>query len=211
MPNLIETYARSTGLLIDRPWMKEDFWPLPFERYITLGTGSGQVPKCYDYYQEVLNILAPYLSKAEIAVVLLGVKEDSALQGAPDLRGKTSLHQSYYLVNRALLHLGNDSWMAHAAGNLETPLVALYGSTDKTIHGPHWHGNVKLLESHRRGNKPSFSNESPKTINLIDPFDVARSVLDLLGLVQVGQRAPTPELARREKKSARVRPGDSGV
>lgn len=182
MPDLITTYARSNGFLIDEPWMNEAFYPLPFTRYITLGTGSGQVPKCYDYYQEVLNILGPYLTKAGIAVVLLGAKEDPPLQGVHDLRGQTSLHQSYYLLRHALLHLGNDSWMAHASGVLKTPLVALYGSTDKTIHGPHWCGKVKLLESHRRGNKPSFSNESPKTVNLIDPFDVARAVLELLSI-----------------------------
>lgn len=184
MPDLISTYARSTGLLIDEPWMKEDFWPLPFDSYITLGTGSGQAAKCYDYYQEVLNILAPFLASANIAVVLLGVKEDPALQGVHDLRGKTSLHQSYYLVKRAKLALGNDSWMSHAAGAVKTPLVSLYGSTDKVIHGPHWQGPVKLLESHRRGNKPSFSNENPKTVNLIDPYVVAQAVLDLLQLNQ---------------------------
>ncbi|MBF0442919.1 MAG: hypothetical protein HQK54_13515 [Oligoflexales bacterium] len=181
MPSLIETYSRSTGLKINRPWLREDFFPLPFQRYITLSTGSGQAAKNYSYYQDVVGLLLPHLQKAGIAIVLLGSKEDPQLNGVYDLRGKTSFGQSYYLLSNSMLHLGNDSWTAHAAGWLSIPLVALYGSTSSYIHGPYWKGNVRLLQSHRRGHKPTFySQESPKTIDFIDPFEVARNVVDLL-------------------------------
>ena len=182
MPNLIETYSRSTGLKIDRPWMKEDFYPLPFTRYITLISGSGQAAKNYGAFQQVIELLLPYLKAAKIEMVLLGGKDDAALQNVTDLRGKTSYHQSHYILKRALLHLGNDSWTAHAAGWSDIPLVSLYGSTDAYIHGPHWKADkTTLLASHRRGNMPSFSaQEFPRTIDYIDPFLVARSVLGLL-------------------------------
>jgi len=182
MPNLIQTYARSTGLKIDKPWLKEDFYPLPFTKYITLATGSGQGAKNYSYYQKVVELLQPFLNQQNIHIVLLGSKEDPVINGVYDLRGKTSVSQSYYLIKNAQLHLGNDSWTAHAAGWSRVPLVALYGSTDKYIHGPHWCGaKMMLLESHRNGCKPSFSShENLKTIDLIDPFDVIRAVLYLL-------------------------------
>lgn len=181
MPDLAETYSRSTGLKIDKPYLKEDFFPLPFERYITINSGSNQPTKNYDYLQTVLEILTPYLASAGISLVLLGGKDDPSLSGVYDLRGKTSYGQSYYLLRRAILHLGNDSWTIHAGGALNTPLVALYGSTDPYIHGPHWKPEkMRLLESHRWGRKPSFSQENPKTVNLICPFSVARAVLELL-------------------------------
>lgn len=183
MPNLIETYARSTGLQIDKPWLKEDYFPLPFERYITLATGSGQAAKNYSYYQDVVNILSAHLAKEGLTIILLGSKDDPALQGVYDLRGRTSFAQSYYLIKRAVMHLGNDTWTAHAAGWANVPLVALYGSTDTYLHGPHWRSDrTILLESHRRGNKPSFGQEPQKTVDFIDPFAVARSVLQILGL-----------------------------
>lgn len=183
MPSLIETYARSTGLEIGKPWLKEDYFPLPFQRYITLSTGSGQAAKNYSYYQDVIGIILPYLQRVGISVVLLGSKEDPQLNGVYDLRGKTTMSQSYYILNNSMLHLGNDSWTAHAAGWLRVPLVALYGSTDAYIHGPYWKGKVCLLESHRRGNKPTFfSQEVPKSIDFIDPFLVAKNVLKLLSL-----------------------------
>lgn len=185
MPHLIETYARSTGFKIDRPWLKEDFYALPFTKYITLASGSNQGAKNYDYWQEVIGILLPILSSSGISIVLLGSPSDPALQGVHDLRGKTSYAQSYYLIKNALMHMGNDSWTAHAAGFSNVPLVALYGSTDKTLHGPLWYRGdaTVLLESHRGGAKPSFTaNESPKTVNYIDPLDVVRAVLRLLDI-----------------------------
>jgi len=183
MPNLIETYARSTGLKIDRPWLKEDYFPLPFERYLTIATGSGQGSKNYSYFQDVLNILAPYLGQTGITVVALGGKDDPAIQGVYDLRGKTSFGQSYYLIKNAVMHLGNDTWTAHAAGWAGIPLVAVYGSTDPYLHGPHWQtAKTILLESHRRGNKPSFGQEGQKTVDFIDPFDIARAALQILGI-----------------------------
>jgi hypothetical protein len=187
MPDLIETYARSTGLLIDRPSLREDFYPLPFERYITLAAGSNQGAKNYDYFTEVVSILTPLLG--DIRIVLLGGKDDPAITGTHDLRAKTSYNQSYYILKRAMLHLANDSWLTHMAGEANVPTVALYGSTSAEIHGPHWRADkTALIESHRKGQIPSFSAHEPiKMINFIDPFQVVRKVLEFLALPNAPQ------------------------
>ena len=182
---LVESYSSISSLPInDKPLILEKFYALPLNRYITLQGGAGFSSKCYEYYQEIVNCLLPYLAKENIQIVLLGGRDDPGYQGVYDLRGKTSLHQSYYLLNRSILHLGGDSWLSHAAGWSNIPLVSLYGSTDPQIHGPYWkEGKMTLIESHRRGHKPTFfAQESPKTINFIDPFLVAKSVLDLLSI-----------------------------
>ncbi len=184
MPDLIETYARSTGLKIDKPWIKEDFWPMPFDRYITLSAGSGQAAKNYDHWQIVIDLLNPHIAPLGIRIVQLGDDKVSLYSGTYDLRGKMSVAQSSYLIKRAAAHMGNDSWSAHVAGFLGTPLCAVYGTTDKVLHGPHWqNGPAILLESHRWGHNPTFGSESnPKTVNLIPPEQVANSILDLLGI-----------------------------
>lgn len=182
---LISTYAGATGLLIDHPDIKELFYPHPFERFITVQTGSAQGAKCWDYWQEAVAMLKPILDANRIAILHLGAKEDPALNGVHDLRGKTTYLQSHYLVKRTLCHMGNDSWLAHAAGWNHRPLVALYGSTDPGPHGPYWCdvANTILLVSHRHGGRPSYAQqEAPKTVNLIRPEQVANAVLRLLGV-----------------------------
>ncbi len=185
MTKLISLYASATGLLIDRPNVKEAFFPHPYARFITVQTGAGQNAKCYDYWQEVIALLKPILDANHIAILHLGGKDDPPLQGVHDLRGKTSYLQSVYLVKRALCHMGNDSWLAHCAGWNHRPLVVLYGSTDEAHHGPYWSdtANTVLITSHRAGGKPTFvMQEAPKTVNWIGPEQPANAVLRLLGI-----------------------------
>lgn len=183
MPNLIETYARSTGLRIDKPWVKQDFWPMPFSRFITLSAGSGQAAKNYSYFQIVVDLLNPILSPLDIHIIQLGDDKTPLLSGTYDLRGKMNIAQSTNLIQRAVCHLGVDSWSAHMAGILNKPLVALYGTTSALIHGPHWQDPARtiLLEAHRWGRKPTFGAEGhPKSIDTIRPEEVANAVLKLL-------------------------------
>ena len=186
MTKLITTYARITGLQIEgEPNVKEHFYPSPFERYITIQTGSGQTAKNYDLFPEVLALLKDRLDDAKIAIVHLGAKDDPALPGVYDLRGKTTIQQSNFLMRRTLLHLGGDSWLAHCAGWQYRPLVALYGSTSVKNHGPFWYSvkDTVLIESHRWGGVPSYTSQEPvKTINLIPPEEVANAVVWLLNL-----------------------------
>ncbi len=187
MTKLISLYASAAGLLIDKPEIAEHFYPHPFEQYVTVQTGSAQGAKCYSFWQEVIAMLKPILDANKIAILLLGGKDDPALNGVHDLRGKTSYLQSHYLIKRTLCHMGNDSWLAHAAGWNYRPLVALYGSTDPGPHGPYWYDVAKttLLVSHRNGGLPSFvQQESPKTVDLIPPEQVANAVLRHLGVTE---------------------------
>ncbi len=185
MPNLIETYARSTGLRIDKPWVKQDFWPMPFACFITLSAGSGQVAKNYSYFQLVVDLLNPILGPLDIHIVQLGDDKTPLLSGTYDLRGKMNIAQSTNLLSRAACHLGVDSWSAHVAGYLRKPLVALYGTTSASIHGPHWQDSTRtiLIEAHRWCRKPTFGAEGhSKSIDTIRPEEVANAVLKLLSL-----------------------------
>lgn len=183
---LIESYSKTTGLDIKTPFLAEKFYPLSCQKYITIQNGSGMPnAKNYDYWQEVLILINKQLTANNIGIVLLGSSEDLSLDGVIDLRGKTDLQQSNYLIKRSLLHVGNDSCLAHLAGINNIPLVALYGSTTIANHSPYWKNEEKtiLIESHRCGQNPSFSNqENPKMINLIPPQQIANSILQLLGI-----------------------------
>jgi hypothetical protein len=186
MSKLIQSYSLNTGLKIGKPHIFQSPYSLPFERYLTINNGSGNPNKNYAYFQEVIDILLPYLKESDINIVQLGAAGEPPLEHTKCLQGLTTVHQSAFIVRNALLHLGNDSMLVHLAGALGTPVVALYGPTTAANHGPFFKtDNSILIESHRNGKLPSFAfNENPKTVDLIMPEEVAEAVLKILEIKQ---------------------------
>jgi hypothetical protein len=179
---LLPRYASMLGLQIGKQHLLEQFFPLSFSRYITLHAGSGMPGKNYPSFAEVVNLIKPYLAAAHIEIVQLGAKEDGPIPGCHHTMGQTSKHQANYLVGRSMLHLANDSIWCHRAGHLGIPLVELFATTSEANHAPYQFGSkTRFVSSHRRGHNPTFAmQESPSTAAFIDPFTVARAVLDLL-------------------------------
>lgn len=182
---LLELYSLATGLKIGRQHLLEQFYPLPFTRFLTVHASSGMGSKNYPFWSEVIKVIKPYLATQNIEIVQLGEKNDPALPDCYHTMGKTNIHQANYLVQNALCHVGNDSVWIHRAGHLRKPVVAGYGPTTDANHGPLDYDANKtiLLSSHRWGRNPTFaSQENPLSIGLIDPFEVARSVLKVLDI-----------------------------
>ena len=177
--HLIEQYALSCGVKIDKPLIETLFFPVECEKYITLHASSGMESKNYDYFSDVIEIINPYLEKNNISIIQIGAKED------------------------AKLHLGNDSFSAHVASGFNKKIVCLYSILYKECCGPYW-GDEKdhvLLESDRGGQKPSFSNkEYPKTVNFIDPEEIACGVLDLLNIKHDADKIETIHIGSQYQK-----------
>jgi hypothetical protein len=183
--HLIETYATNCGVKIDKPFIFEKYYPLAFDKYITLHTTSKD-SKSYDYWNDVVDILFPVLEPLGIKIVQIGGAQDKPARNCFPLQGKTSVNQTAYIIKNSLLHVGVDSFPVHLASSYpDKKIVALYSNNFKKVVGPYW-GDEKnhiLLEPDRRGNKPSFAlSEHPKTINSITPETIADAVLKLLGL-----------------------------
>jgi hypothetical protein len=178
---LITAYSLATGSKIDRPHIQTNPYPLPFQRYITIQDSSGmRESKDYSYWMDVLDLLIPHLKKNNIEIVQIGDKDVPTLKIAHSLCGKTNIYQTAYIIKNSMLHIGNDSFACHMAGAFNVPLVAIYGPTTVSNHGPYWYNKEKtyLIESHRNGKLPSFtSKEEEKTINLIKPEEIANAVL----------------------------------
>lgn len=182
---LLELYSLASGLKIGKQYLAEDFFPLPFERYITIQASSGMAGKNYAYYNEVLRLLRDVLIREKIHVIQLGSADDIYLEGTVNLLGKTSLAQSNFVLSRSMLHIGNDSVLQHRAGYVGVPLITLFGPTSAANHSAHSFNKDKtaFIESHRNGRKPSFqADENPRTINYIKPEDVAKHAIRFLGL-----------------------------
>ena len=183
MPHLVETYALNCGLKIDKPFMLEKFFPLDIDRYITIHPNSKDDSKCYDYWQEVVDLIKEPLKEKNINIVQIGIKDDAPLDGCLHTQGMAGLNQTAYILSKSLLHLGVDSFPAHVASGYGKKIVCLYSNTYASIARPYWNNskNSILLEPDRSIKKPSFSaQEMPKTINEINPEDISQGVFDLL-------------------------------
>jgi heptosyltransferase II len=110
--------------------------------------------KCW--YPERFGELGKRLRKKEKAAVLLFGKEEEGPiakkivrhmgNGGIDLTGKTRLLQLAALLERCQLLVTNDTGTMHMAAAVDTPVVALFGSTDPLVTGPWGEGHVVIRE-----------------------------------------------------------------
>ena len=108
------------------------------EPFVALAPGSIWGSKRWPYYRELAQRLAQH-----VAIVTVGGPEDAALgeqvvQGvegggaawrAANACGRLSLRQSAELIRRAAVLVTNDSAPLHLAQAVDTPTVAIFGST----------------------------------------------------------------------------------
>jgi len=183
--HIIETYALNCALKIDKPFIYEKYCPIPFDNYISFQPCSKYESKSYDLWQEVINQIAPKLIQKNIHIVQIGGKDEKPLENCYHLQGKTNINQAAYIIKRSIMHFGADSFGVHVASNYDKPIVALYSNSRPENAGPYFNSNskIKIFEIDKKDRRPSYSaQESPKTINEIDPIQVANSILSMLDL-----------------------------
>lgn len=184
---LLDTYALYTGSKIDKPFIYEKYFPLPIEKFITFQAQTPYESRNYNYWQDVINMIAPILLKNDIRIIQTGLTKEQPYNQIVDLRGQTSLQQMAYLMKRSMLHFGPDSFGVHLASHYDIPVVSLYSISMPEVAGPHFGSKEKqiLFKAYERvGNKkPSYSpTEDPKSINSIKPEEIAAAILKLLNI-----------------------------
>lgn len=183
MSHLLESYSLQTGAKISKPFIIKNFYPVP-SKYITIHNSSGMSGKNYDYFQDVIDEIFEALKAAGIEIIQIGGLEDIPLEKCLHLQGRTSYHQTAYIIENSLLHIGNDSFPIHLASASNIPLISLYSVTTPEIAGPFF--NVEkacCLTPDYKNNKPSFNpNEIPKTVNTIKIEKIIQKIYDFLNL-----------------------------
>ena len=177
MAHLIQEYAKSLGVKISTPIIKEHFFPLIPDKYITISVDHSIPSKNYKHYGIVLFILAPFLKKHGIKVIQLGggQKIDDAF-----LALNLSFKQQAYVISKSLLHLGCDGALNHFSSSKKIPTLTLFGNTFASANKPLFSSSSLTVNLEPKWkNKPSFSNEGGD-INTIKPETVAQSIINLL-------------------------------
>jgi hypothetical protein len=129
--------------------------------------------------------LKPVLDKEGIDILQIGTDKEKPVQKCKNLLGKTEFNQLAYIIKRAMLHVGVDSFPVHLASGLNTKIVSLYSNMHPSHSKPYWSNDedVVLIESDKEGDKPTYgANETPKTINTVKPEEVAAAVCKLLDI-----------------------------
>jgi len=181
---LLELFSLSTGLKIDKPFIYKAFYPLPFDKYITIHPSSGMASKNYTFWDDVLELLKPTLEENNIRVVQIGSQGDEPLKGCYHLLGATNIQQTAYILSNTLGHLSNDTFSAHMVGSFNKPLVTVYGSTTIKNHSPYFYNSdtSTFIEANRNGRCASYmSEELPKTVDSISPEIISNAFLKLFG------------------------------
>ena len=183
MSHLIEEYAKSCGVKIGTPILQPTFFPISFDKYITIHHGDCNATY-YDYWDEAIDILKPVLEKSGIKIIQILDKEGERINSA-DLNIICSKKQAAFIIKNSLCHVGTDSIYCNLAGEFNKPLLAIYSHTNPKNTRP-WKFNkskTKLLTSIPDDQRFSQDvNESPKTINNLLPEDICKNILSVLGI-----------------------------
>ena len=183
--HLFESYCLSAGVPQERPILNDQYFPIPFEKYIVLHTTTKNT-KTYDYFNCVVWMLKPVLEKHGIEIVEIGSNGQIAQRGTHSIIGKTSMSQAFGVIRNAMLILGVDSVSLHAAGIYDVPLVGVYSNANYIEAVKPYFGSKEkqiLMHCETGDSKPTFSfEEFPKSINTIKPEVIVQSVCKLLGL-----------------------------
>jgi len=182
--HLLERYASSCGVKIGKPYIYDSYFPVSSEKFITFQPFS-KPAKNYDYWQEVIDIILPYLKQNNIDIIQIGAKEDRPINGTISVSGQTTISQAAFLIKKSIMHLGADSFAVHIASGFNKKIVALYSNNNIENVKPYWSNekDVCLISPIFKTSKPSYSlGENPKNINNIKPEEIAVSILNLLNI-----------------------------
>jgi len=186
--HVLECYSLSCGAKIDKPFIYKSFFPLPFDKFIILAPNSKIHGKDYNYYQDVVNCILPFLEKDNIKIIQIGPKDSPVYEGVVNLCGQTTINQAAYLIENSMLFLGTDGFESQVAGSVNIPIVSINSLTYSSNTGPFFGDKSiqKTFESFKNiGNgKASFNaSENPKSINTIKPEEIANAVFDKLNII----------------------------
>jgi ADP-heptose:LPS heptosyltransferase len=161
---------------------------LPDEYMIVHTTGGDREHRTYNHMDVVID-------KVGLPAIQIGGNLDKVCTKATlDLRDKLTWRQTAWIMKRAKVAVVIDSFPAHLAGALHTPVVTLFGPAPARVTQPKGDPAITInieadklkycfLTSNCWGNLKSrgYNGCPSPCINTISPFAVAEEVKKLLG------------------------------
>ena len=182
--NLTEKMALDCGVKISKPYLDKYFLPIKNDNYIIIDTRSKNAAGEYDYFNDVLDLIKEYLKEAKIDVFQLATDKNVKLV-CDKCYISINKKQENYLISKAKLLISNENYSLYTAAVFDVKSIGLYSVYNSKNTRPVWNQHSQIiLESNREGNLPSYGTlkETPKTINFISPYIIAKNILDSLNI-----------------------------
>jgi hypothetical protein len=182
--NIAEKYALECGLKIAKPFIDLAYLPICEDNIITIDTRCRYNDGTYDYFSDVVSLIAPFLKEKNIEIYQIASDENVKL-AAKRCFIKINKKQEAYIISKSKLLIANQNYSLYLASALGIPSIGLYSLFESDTIKPIWNQHLQInIDSERYGNLPSYGqlNESPKTVNSISPYLVAKKILDALNI-----------------------------
>ena len=184
--HLLDCYSLNCGLKIEKPFILEKFFPLDIDRFITFEPKGMFPSRQYDYWEDCLDILKPIFEKHDIKILQIGLEpSDLKFSKVFDISGQINQNQQAYVINKAELHLGVDSFSNHLASFFNKKIVSLFSDSPPANSGPLFgdENDACLMTPTLKEGQFSYSaEEQSKVINSIKAEDIAKNVCEALNL-----------------------------
>lgn len=182
--NLLDKISLDCGIKADVPHIDRLFMPLKNHDFIIIDTRCKYAHGVYDFFGDVYDMIRGFLKQKNIEVFQLA-NENSQRLPCDKCFVTINKKQEAYLISKAKLIVSNENYSLYLAAILNTKSVGLYSVNNPKNTQPLWNRASQIvLESDRENNLPTYGQlaENPKTINLIDPYLIAKNILDSLNI-----------------------------
>jgi len=168
--HIIKKISNLLNIEIDQdPNLFLEFYPLPFDNYITIYNDQTFPANTYDYFNDFIDDISTFLNEKNIKILqIINSQNDLHIKNCYKINN-FNFYQLNYLIKNSLFHISTDSLTNEISGIFKIPSINLVGNrfaensysffnrkNSKTIQGL---SNVK----------PSFSSfEKNKSINKIN-------------------------------------------
>jgi hypothetical protein len=129
---LANVFSASCGLKIDKPEIYDVYFPFVEKDFITIDTDKNN----YTNWQDVINIIRPVLSEANIEIFSLGEPESVPIRGTLRTNGTISAGQKSYLIKKSKLHVSNNNLTAQICASLNKKLICIVDNKKRAIKFP---------------------------------------------------------------------------
>lgn len=182
--NLLEKISLDCGVKASNPFVDKLYMPIKNHNFIIFDTRCKNQTGSYDYFLDVFEMVRNYLKQNKIDIIQLA-SEDSYKLPCDKCYITINKKQEAYLISKARLIISNENYSLYLASIFNVKSIGLYSVNNSKNTKPFWNQESQtIFESDREGNLPTYGqlNETPKTVNSINPYELAKSILDNLNI-----------------------------
>lgn len=182
---------------IEENTFPENYYPIQGE-YIVFQTGSEKPSQQYGLYFEVVGQLRKNLKNDMPTLVQVGDSSDPLVPHSIDLRNKLNNRQLAYVVKNSILCVTSHAFAAKLCRGYKKPLVWIGCNFPRKKELELFSSKFAYIEPELGEGKWNYrDNDLDKTINLIKPEQVIKSVLELLNKTYDSKNIPDTQFVGR--------------